>query len=205
MRIGIIGTGRIAKAAAKGWLKAGHDVVLGSRSAAEMGSPDRLPPVISQKAAAEHGDVVLLAVPWYAFTDVSRIIAPIVPEKIIIDCMNPMRSTGGLTIGHKSSAGEEVARTFPRSHVIKALNHIYWTHFDNPTFGGQAADAFYCGDDERAKAQVASLIADLGFHPVDSGPIKHARYLEPLAVMWMQLAFHMHHGVDFAFKLVYRG
>ena len=68
---------------------------------------------------------------------------------------------------------------------------------------GQNASAFFCGDDKNAKAVVAQLSQDIGFDPVDSGPLSNARLLEPLAVLWMQLAFSTH-GTEIAFKLLKR-
>lgn len=208
MEIGIIGTGRMARALGARWAEAGHQLFFGSRdgqratqAAAEVGHGARGG---SQAEAAAFGSVVLLAVPWYAFTDVAPVIAPLVRDKVVIDCINPLQSSGGLALGHKRSAGEEIANELYPAHVVKAFNHIYWTQFADPVFGGVSADAFYCSNFDDAKAVVAQLATEMGFNPVDAGPIKHARYLEPLAVLWMQLAFHMHHGTDVAFKLIGR-
>ena len=86
--------------------------------------------------------------------------------------------------------------------MVKVFNHIYWQLLEQPEFDGVQADAYYYSNDDQAKAVAAQLSAQSGFNPVDCGPIKHARYLEPLAVLWMQLAFTMHNGPEIAFKLL---
>ena len=201
MKIGVIGTGRMGSTLGRLWAERGHQVCYGSRNVAEVA--DVLGgPVVTWAEAAEFAEVVVLAIPWYAFTDVERVIHPLVQSKVVVDCMNPLRSTGGLALGHKWSAGEEVAKTLHRAKVVKAFNHIYWTMLENPHFEEQSADLFYCSDDDSAKQVVAELANQLGFRPVDSGTIKASRLLEPLAALWIQLAFQQHNGTEFAFKLI---
>ncbi len=204
MKISIIGTGRIGRTLAQ-TLKY-HDIFLGSRNeengarvAADLGVQGG-----GIVAAAQWCEVCIFAFPWFAFTDVEREIGDLLDGKIIIDPINPLRSTGSLAIGHKRSAGEEVAKRFHRSGVVKAFNHIYYTHFENPTFDEQPATALYCSNDDKAKAVVVQLAAEMGFEPVDAGPIKNARLLEPFAALWMQLAFTTQHDTEIAFRLIGR-
>jgi NADPH-dependent F420 reductase len=208
MQIGILGTGRMATTLGRLWAERGHAVFFGSREAergqavaAEVGFGAQGGLLVD---SAEFGDVILLAVPWYAFTDVERAVGDMVDGKVVIDCINPLKSSGSLALGHKWSAGEEIARTWHRAKVVKAFNHIYWELLSEPGFGAESADAYFCSNDDEAKAVAAQLASEIGFTPVDCGPIKHARYLEPLAVLWMQLAFTMHNGTDVAFKLLRR-
>ena len=207
LKIAIIGPGHVGVTLATLWSQNGHKIFLGSREAAkaeiiaaELGN-DMQGMGIAQ--AAERADILLFSFPWYALVDIEREIGKCA-GKIIIDCINPITSSGSLALGHKRSAGEEIAQTFPLAKVIKAFNHIYIDHFNNPTFNGKPASAYYCSDHDNAKRIVVQLATELGFDPVDIGPIKHARYLEPLALLWIQMAFHMGQGADFTFKMLKR-
>lgn len=207
LKIGIIGPGQVGTTLAKLWSQAGHRLFLGSRE------PEKAAVIASELGgdmqgggiqwAAEQADVLLFSFPWYALVDIEREIGKCA-GKIIIDCINPITSSGSLALGHKRSAGEEIAQTFPLAKVVKAFNHIYLDHFSRPIFDGKPASAYFCSDHDQAKQIVIQLAQELGFEPVDIGPIKHARYLEPLALLWIQMAFHMGEGTDFTFKLLKR-
>jgi 8-hydroxy-5-deazaflavin:NADPH oxidoreductase len=89
--------------------------------------------------------------------------------------------------------------------VVKAFNHIYAQIIhSSPQFGAQNASVFYCGDDPTTKITVAKLISDIGFEPIDAGPLQNARYLEPLAEQMVQLAYALGMGTDQALKLIRR-
>jgi predicted dinucleotide-binding enzyme len=92
----------------------------------------------------------------------------------------------------------------PGTAIIKAFNTIGAVHFGHAQFGAQRADGFYCGDDRDAKAIVEELISDAGLEPVDVGPLVNARLLEPLAMLWIELAVNQRQGTDHAFKLLRR-
>ena len=208
MKIGIIGTGQLGSTLGSLWAKKNYAIMFGSRTAqrgeqlaAEVGHGAKGGTIA---AAAEFADVLLLAVPWYAFTDVERVILPLVDGKILIDCINPLRSTGSLAIGHKWSAGEEIAKTLHRARVVKAFNHLHPTALNNPHFNGQAASLFYCSNHDDAGAVVVELAEVLGLAPVHAGPLKNSRLIEPLAALWLQLAYTMHNGTEFALNLVQR-
>ena len=198
----------MGRALGKVWARQGHELFFGSREKArgeavarEIGDGVRGGLV---RDSAEFCDVALLAIPWYAFTDIERLVENALDGKVVIDCINPLRSTGSLALGHKWSAGEEIQKTLYRSHVVKAFNHLYASTLDNPTYQDESASAFYCSNHDQAQAVVIQLASEMGLEPVDAGPIKNARLLEPLAALWMQLAFVTHHGVDTAFKLIRR-
>ncbi len=98
---------------------------------------------------------------------------------------------------------EEIAKRSPDARVVKAFNSIYFENLEKPQYGATKAGSFFCGDDDQAKAVVAQLSRDIGFDPVDCGPLTNARLLEPLAVLWMQLAFGGNE-TDIAFALLRR-
>jgi NADPH-dependent F420 reductase len=207
MKIAIIGTGRMGETFARRWRQCGHEITFGSRDperaatlAAEIAPGVQAAAPASAVASA---DVVVLAFPWFAATDVFREVGDL-SSTVVVDCINPMMSSGKLALGHKTSAAEEIQRWVPRAYVVKAFNHIHWQILADPTFGDVAADAFYCGNDDDAKETVRSLAVDLDFNPVDCGPLRSARLLEPLALLWIQLAFTGNLGVDFAVKLIHR-
>ncbi|MFQ6111122.1 MAG: NADPH-dependent F420 reductase, partial [Nitrospinota bacterium] len=110
-----------------------------------------------------------------------------------------------LAIGHTTSAAEEIAKMAPGTKVVKAFNHVYaQIVHSSPQFGSQNASVFFCGDDAAAKEVVAGLMREIGFDPVDSGPLTNARYIEPVAELMVQLAHFLGMGTDIALKLIRR-
>ena len=110
----------------------------------------------------------------------------------------------GLALGHTTSAAEEVAKAAPGAKVVKAFNTTFAALMRSPsrTFGSQKATGFYCGDDSSAKAIVSGLIKETGLDPLDVGPLMCARYLEPLAMLAMQIAFVQGLGTEMALGLL---
>ena len=210
MTVGTIGTGKMASTLASLWSTQGHAVMLGSRKPAEaratLGSLGVRVQVGTVVDAVAFGNVVLLATPWAAAESSIRS-AGSFKGKILIDCTNRLVNRGGdrsLDQTSKTSAAEEVAQWADGARVVKAFNCIYWENLRNPRFSHQRMSCFFCGDDNEAKKTVASLIQDTGFEPVDSGPLSSARYLEPLALLWMQLAFERGLGKDIALTMIRR-
>lgn len=207
MKIGILGTGRMGTKLAQLWAQNGYDIWLGSRdeerAIALAGAIGHRIQGAGIPETAAQSDVLVFAFPWFALTDIVRLVDKL-EKKIIIDCINPIMSSGSLALGHKWSAAEEIAQQFPLAHVVKAFNGIYYANLDKPLYSGQPVSLFYCSDYDDAKAAVVQLAQEMGFAPTDCGPLKHARYLEPLAVLWLQMAFHMGMGTEMAFTLLHR-
>jgi len=210
VKIGIIGAGNVGGTLGRAWAAKGHAVVFGARDPrgpkvqelvkATAGTARAATPA----EAAAHGEVVLLATPWAAAQAALRGAGDLT-GKILIDATNPLRpDLSGLTLGHTTSAAEEVARWAPGAKVVKAFNTIGAQHMANPRFGTQSASMLICGDDAAAKKAVLALAEVLGFDPVDAGPLAQARLLEPLAMLWISLAYAYGHGPDIAFKLLRR-
>jgi predicted dinucleotide-binding enzyme len=191
LRIGILGAGNVGGALGRLWAAKGHDVVFGKRGA-------------SNAEAASAAQVIVLTVPWPAAQEAVRDCGDLA-GKILVDCTNPLASDlKGLTVGLTTSAAEQVAAGAPGAKVVKAFNTIGAMNFGNANFGGVAADGFYCGDDAAAKNVVNGLISDAGMNPVDVGPLRNARLLEPLAMLWIDLAVNQKQGSNHAFKLLRR-
>jgi predicted dinucleotide-binding enzyme len=147
--------------------------------------------------------VVLFAVPWTAAEEVLTSVGPL-SGKVLIDITNAFGPSGDLALGHTTSTAEQVARWAPGAKVAKAFNGIHYEQLDQRPYGDQAASLFFCGDDAEAKHVVAQLGAELGLDPVDCGPLASARLLEPLAMLWIFLAFRAGMGPDIAFRLLRR-
>lgn len=209
MNIGIMGTGSMGAGLGRLWAELGHRVMLGSHE------PERANALAasfgvtavggSVSEAARFGEVLVLAVPWQAVPAVLKEASPLLGT-ILLDVTNPLRTDGpGLAIGHTTSGAEEIAKLAPDARVVKAFNHVYWKNLDSRKFMTQRPTLFYCGDDAAAKRVAAQLGQDLGFEPIDAGPLTSARYLEPLAALWIELANYRGLGPDITFGLLRAG
>jgi 8-hydroxy-5-deazaflavin:NADPH oxidoreductase len=216
MKIGIVGSGKMGLSLGKLWYGKRHDIFFSdisvefARTAADSAGFNAQFGTLSQ--AASFADVLLLSIPYSSLRDVVGSISRLetIRNKTIIDCINPLSEDyNSLLIGHVTSVAEEISASFPKSlnvKVIKALNTIASPVFEsgNTSFGNDKATMFYCGDDLDTKRTVSALIADLGFEPVDVGPLKNSRYLEPLAALIIQLAISQDMGTNIAIKLLKR-
>jgi NADPH-dependent F420 reductase len=198
MKIAVLGRGNVGTALGDGWSAKGHDVVYGSRSPEK--EPGQARKFASIADAIAQSEVVALAVPWDAVQSV--LTSNDLSGKLLIDCTNPITPSFDLAVGTTTSAGETVARLAKGARVVKAFNTTGFGNMRNPKFGAVNLTMFYAGDDEAAKAIVNQLINDMGFDPVDAGPLKTARYMEPLAMLWINLSMKM--GRDIALQLIRR-
>lgn len=210
MRIAIIGTGNVGGSIAQGLRGKGHETILGAR---DPGSADAV--ALAAKAgatlalpaeAARQADIVILALPWGAAEAAVRALGDL-SGKIVIDCMNPLGMVDGalgLTVGHTTSGGEIVQGWIPDAHVIKTLNQVgAEVMADNAALPHRPV-MFMAGNDAGAKAQVADLLAALGFEALDAGDLTKARILEPFAMVWINQALMRGKGRTWAFAAVSR-
>ena len=210
MKIAIIGTGSVGSVLGIRWSQAGHAVTFGSRLPQSEKVLELLEKCATgtkagaQREAIDGADVILLAVPWPA---VKATLAELgdLRGQVLIDCCNPLTADfSDIELGHSISAAEEIARWAPGARVVKAFNSASTRVMRDPTFGEHRATMFYCGDDAEAKEIVKQLAAQLDFEPVDAGPLASARYLEPLAMLYIHLAFKQGWGSNCAFKMLKR-
>jgi predicted dinucleotide-binding enzyme len=206
MRIAIIGTGNVGSALARGLKGKGHDLWLGARDpgsvaalAAEAGAKAALP-----RDAAAAADLVILSLPWgvaeAAVTGLGDL-----SGKVVVDCMNPIGRTAqgmGLTYGHTTSGAEIVQGWLPKARVVKALNQVGAEIMADTSVLPHRPVMFMAGNDEGAKADVARVLTDLGFEPLDAGDLTKARYLEPFAMVWINQAIFRAKGRNWAFAAV---
>ena len=214
MKIAVIGAGNVGGTLGKRWAKAGHEVAYGVRNPAdaktaalvrESGPSGR---AASVPEAVRQADVVVLTVPWENARE-ALAAAGELKGRVLIDATNPLALTAdglrqGLLIGHTTSAAEEIARWVPGAHVVKAFNTTGWQNMADPAYGSQGLSMMLCGDDAQAKKVVADLARQLGFEPVDVGPLRSARYLEAVAMLWIDMAVLQGFGTNFGFQVMKR-
>jgi predicted dinucleotide-binding enzyme len=209
VNLGIIGSGNVGKALGEVWLKRGHDVLFSYtrdlqklRTYAATLGPHACAGTPAE--AVSFGDAILFAPPWAAVDDALHAAGPLT-GKVVIDCTNPLApDLSGLAIGHTTSAAEEIAKRAPGARVVKAFNTTGAENMRNPEFKTGRATMFLCGDDHAAKSITGVLAREIGFDVVDVGPLRAARLLEPLAMLWIQMAYGMKMGPGFAFTLLRR-
>lgn len=202
MKIAIIGAGNVGGALGSGWAKHGHEVTFGVRDPKKTDASINAK-VVSVMEAAQSSDIIVLCVPAAAVPDALQS-AGNLANKIVLDATNPLLpDLSGLSTPPGTSGGEMVA-SLTTAPVVKIFNTTGYPNMANPDYHGTRATMLYCGDDANAKRIAAGLAKDLGFDPVDAGPLKHARLLEWLAVLWITLALKQGYGVDFVFQMLRR-
>ena len=206
MQLTVIGTGNVGGTLGRRWAKAGHAVVFGVRDPSEPKVVDLVQDIgpnanaILVSECARQAPVVVLTVPWESAQDALRM-AGNLRDKILIDATNPvaMNPDGlrqGLVIGHTTSGAEQIAHWADGACVVKAFNTTGWQNMADPTYGSQGLSMLLCGDGAEAKKVVAGLVEQLGFEPVDVGPLRSARYLEAMAMLWIDMAVFQGFGTD---------
>ena len=210
MKIGIIGSGTVGSVVGPRWASKGHAIIYGSREPTgdkmtalldKIGSNAQ---AVEIKNLAERCDAVLLATPFGATEEAIKIAGGL-SGKIVLDATNPLaKDLSGLTVGFDDSGAEQISRWAPRARIAKVLNMTGAGNMDDPDYSGQAASMFVCSDSDEAKSVASQLASDLGFDVVDAGPLISARLLEPMALLWIKLAFQLGDGPDVAFRLLRR-
>ena len=208
MRIGILGSGLMGGKLGTIFARAGHDVIFSyahseqklkrlARQAggnAQAGTPSD---------AVRHADALLLAVPWSRVNDVLKQ-AGSVSGKVIVSCSMPMTEDDSeLAIGHTSSGAEALAKKARRAHIVSAFStvpsEVLFSVFDKRRRATRPS-LVYCGDNRKAKQVTARLIRDVGFDPIDAGPLRTARYMEPFTMLVAQLAYEGRSGPQVAYR-----
>ncbi|HEV2672403.1 MAG TPA: NADPH-dependent F420 reductase [Gemmatimonadales bacterium] len=208
MRIGILGSGLMGGKLGTIWARAGHDVVFSySRSEQTL---KRLARDATDNAragtpaeAAQHAQAVLLAVHWSRVDDVLHQAGDL-SGKVVVTCSLPLNADDtGLVIAHTSSGAEELAKQVPAARVVAAFGTVpsevlfdVFARRRNAT----RPNLVYCGDDAKSKRIAAELIRDVGFEPVDAGPLRIARYTEPFTLLVGQLAYEGKGGPRLAYR-----
>jgi len=209
MRIGILGSGLMGGKLGTIFARAGHDVVFSyarsqrklNRLARKAGRAVAGTP----REAAEDADVLLLAVHWSRVNDVLKQAGDL-SGKVLITCSMPMNaSDSALVIAHTSSGAEALAKKTKRAKVISAFgtvpSEVLFDVFEAKRRTRRRPSLLYCGNNDEAKSMAAQLIHDVGFEPVDAGPLRIARYLEPFTLAIAQLAYEGEEGPQLAYRI----
>ena len=200
MRVGVLGSGEVGQVLGAAFVTLGHVVKLASREPSSSKIKVWLDKVGAKGSSgtfaevAEFGELLVLATAWSGTESAIKLSKPDnAAGKVVIDATNPLDFSGGvppkLAVGHNDSGGERVQRWLPKALVVKAFNMVGNAHFFRPQFPGGPPTMFYAGNDADAKAQVAKILADFGWESIDLGGIETARYLEPLAMVWIVHGF----------------
>ena len=210
MRIGILGSGLMGSKLGTIFARAGHEVVFSyshsprklqrlareARGRARAGTP---------REAASNADALLLAVHWSRVDDVLKQ-AGSLAGKVIVTCSLPMSADDSrLVVARTSSGAEALARKARKAKVVSAFgtvpSEVFFDVFAAKRRRRRRPSLLYCGDDQAAKGVAARLIRDVGFEPVDSGPLRIARYLEPFTMAMAQLAYEGDEGPRVAYRI----
>ncbi len=202
MRVGIIGTGNVGQAIANGLSKTPNEVRFGSRDPAKAGAANGFQ-VEGQREVAAWADVLILAVPFSAVQETVRTLdGGRLDNKVLVDATNALSPTRDLALGFTTSGAEELAKLAPRAHVIKAFNTVFARNMSTGKVAGETLALFVAGDDAASKESVMRLGREIGFEPVDAGPLKAARYLEPMGMLNISLAFSQKLGPGIGYRFL---
>jgi len=199
MSIAIIGPGNMGLGLARLFAAKGQNVTLAykdvevaERLAAEIGSNVQGKTIAGAVSGA---DIVILATPYDSAAAAIKE-AGNLTGKILVDITNPITPDYmALTIGHTTSAAEEIAKLAPDAHVVKAFNTVFWQALPfEVRKGNPAVQVLLAGDDEDAKKTVANMVTDLEFEAIDAGPLANARYIEPVGELNIHLGYALGWG-----------
>jgi 8-hydroxy-5-deazaflavin:NADPH oxidoreductase len=211
MKIGVLGSGDVAKTLAGGFLKHGHQVTIGSRT------PDKLADWATENPtgstgtfaeAAAFGELLVLAVKGTAAMDALRLAgAKNLAGKTVVDACNPIADAPPVNgvlqffTNHQESLMERLQREFAGANLVKAFNSVGAPSMVNPQFPGGKPTMFICGNNEAAKKQVSGILDQFGWETADMGGAEAARAVEPLCMLWCIPGF-LRNEWTHAFKLL---
>jgi 8-hydroxy-5-deazaflavin:NADPH oxidoreductase len=208
MRVGILGSGLMGGKLGTLFARSGHDVVFSyARSEEKLKKlareAHRNARAGTPREAAQGADALLLAVHWSRVDDVLGQVGDL-SGKVIVTCSLPMNADDTeLVQAHTTSGAEALAKKLPKARVVSAFNTVP-SEVLLGVFAARSSatrpSLVYCGDDASSKGIAAELIRDVGFDPVDAGPLRIARYTEPFALLVAQLAYEGEGGPELAYR-----
>lgn len=196
MKIGILGTGHVGQALAKGLAAAGHQVQLGSREGAKLAAFCAEAGVTEGTfaAVAAAAEVVIVAVKGEVAEELVRGLASALAGKVVMDTTNPIAGPAKNGVVPYFTAADDsllqrLQRAAPAAHLVKAFNSVAAHLMVKPALRGGTPAMFLCGDDAGAKATVAALVAELGWQPEDVGGSEAGHAVEALCQVWLAPGF----------------
>ena len=203
MKVLVIGAGNMGSAFVKQLSAAGHSVSVTARDTAKVAALAAQYAgvrAVASASAADGQDVVVLATGYGDAVAALQSVGSL-QGKVLVDISNPLTADYmGLTLGHSTSAAEEIAKAIPGAYLVKAFNTLFAQVLANGATlaDGSKATVFYAGDFEPAKQAVKALAESLGFATADAGGLKNARYLEPLAGLNIYFGYGAGRGTGIA-------
>jgi predicted dinucleotide-binding enzyme len=183
VRIAIIGTGKMGQGFARA-LSTRHEVIFGSRDPQRAGKVVRstgASGAMTPRGAPTGAEVVILAVPWHAMEETLAGLGDL--DGVVVDISVPYGKERE-ALGRRSS-GEVVQKRLPRARVVKGWNHVFAKYLTAPEVRDISSSVLLAGDDLEAKRVVSALARDMGFHPVDVGPLRQSYHLDRLVSMML--------------------
>ena len=213
MKVGVLGSGDVAKSLAEGFIKHGHQTMIGTRDAAKLAEWQRNNPkaqVGSFSETAAFGEVLALAVKGSVAADVLRLAGSAnLDGKLVMDACNPIADAPPVNGVLKffttldDSLMERLQREFPKVHFVKAFNSVGNRQMVNPQYKAGKPTMFICGNDDGAKVVTAQILEQFGWETADMGKVESARAIEPLCMLWCVLGFTKNEWTH-AFKLLHQ-
>ena len=209
-KIGIIGSGQVAQALAKGFSELGHKVMMGSRDPQKLNEWKSKAGVSietgSFEEASAFGDVVVWAVKGTVALRLAESLAGPLQNKIVMDTTNPIADAppqnGVLKYftDLNESLMEKMQKAVPTARFVKAFSSVGSTLMVKPQFQAKPT-MFICGNDEQAKEIITAFAEAFGWEVADMGKVEAARAIEPLAILWCLPGF-IRNEWSHAFKLL---
>ncbi|MGA3100477.1 MAG: NAD(P)-binding domain-containing protein [Terracidiphilus sp.] len=213
MKVGVLGSGDVAKALAEGFIKHGHPTMIGTRDPAKLAEwrqDNRKTKVGSFSETAAFGEVLALAVKGSVAADVLRLAGSAnLDGKLVMDACNPIADAPPVNGVLKffttldDSLMERLQRAFPKAHFVKAFSSVGHGQFVNPQYKAGKPTMFICGNDDGAKVVTAQILEQFGWETADMGKVESARAIEPLCMLWCVLGFTKNEWTH-AFKLLHQ-
>lgn len=203
MNILVIGAGNMGAAFVKQLSRAGHKVSVTARNLDKAQAVAAAHPGVSAVATANAASNVEAVVLATGYGDAVAALQSVgdLSGKVVIDITNPLTADYmGLTLGHSTSAAEEIAKAVPGAQLVKAFNTVFASVLaEGADFGnGQTVTVMVASDSERAKQTAIALAQSMGFATLDAGGLKNARYLEPVAGLNIYLGYGAGLGTSIA-------
>lgn len=199
MKIAILGAGNVGGTLGKRFAEIGYEIFYGVRNPANYENKGLNGKVGTIAESAKEAEIILLSVPYNAVSETIKSCGDI-SGKIIIDATNPLGMTEkglGLTLGFETSGGEKVQEIASEADVVKCFNQVGANILGNPN----NSMMFVCGNNLKANETVKDLAVEIGFEAINIGDLSKARLLEPLAALWIHLAFTSELKRNFTFEI----
>jgi predicted dinucleotide-binding enzyme len=207
MKVGILGSGDVGKALARGFMAENYEVMIATRDPASQKAAELAEELGTQvadfEATARFGELIVLCTAWSGTESALKLAGTDhLTGKIVIDATNPLQNGPNLALGHTDSGGEQIQRWLPESHVVKAFNSVNNKLMHRPKLESGPPTMFICGNEKSAKQKVSAILVEFGWEVADIGDITGARELEPLCILWVKYGLATG-GWGHAFKMLH--